>query len=91
MGKMERIVVLVTPQQKRAIVSRAKARRLSMGEMVRRSVEAYDSDEDKLLLDKLIEQVRKSTVEARRALAEAEAEVKKTLAYFAARRSKKAA
>ena len=86
MGKLERMVVLVTPAQKRSIVSRAKARRLSMGEMVRRSVESYRSEEDTALLEKLVKELEASSRDAMRALREAEAEVRKTLAHFAARR-----
>ena len=86
MEKLKRLMVLVKPAQKRSIVSRARARRLSMGEMVRRSVEAYQSDEDAALLARLVKELEASSREAMRALREAEAEVKKTLAHFAARR-----
>jgi len=90
MGKLERMVVLVTPAQKRSIVSRARAGRLSMGEMVRRSVEAYQSDDDADLLERLVIELEASSQKARRALRDAESEVKKTLAYFAAGRKKAA-
>lgn len=90
MRKLERLVVLVTPAQKRSIVSRAKARRLSMGEMVRRSVESYRSEEDTALLERLVKELEASSQEATRALRQAEAEVRKTLAHFAARREKAA-
>lgn len=90
MGKLERMVALVTPAQKRSIVSRAKARRLSMGEIVRRSVEAYRSEEDAVLLERLVKELESSSQEATRALRQAEAEVRKTLAQFAARREKAA-
>ena len=90
MGKVERMVVLVTPAQKRSIVSRAKAQRLSMGEMVRRSVESYRSEEETALLDKMVGELNTSSREAMRALREAEAEVRKTLAHFVAKRAKAA-
>lgn len=90
MRKLERLVVLVTPAQKRSIVSRAKARRLSMGEMVRRSVEGYRSEEDTALLERLVKELEASSRDAMRALRQAEAEVRKTLAHFAARREKAA-
>lgn len=90
MGKLERMVVLVTPAQKRSIVSRAKARRLSMGEMVRRSVESYRSEEDTALLGRLVKEFEASSRHAMRALREAEAEVRKTLTHFATRREKAA-
>lgn len=86
MGKMERMVVLVTPGQKRAIVSHAKARRLTMGEMVRRSVAAYQDEEEAVFLEKMVDRVKVSSLEATQALAAAESEVRKTLAHFAARR-----
>ena len=90
MGKMERMVVLVTPEQKRAIVSRAKAQRLTMGEVVRRSVAAYEGEEERVLIERLVERVKASSREATRALAAAESEVRGTLAYFANRRNKAA-
>lgn len=90
MRKLERLVVLVTPAQKRSIVSRARARRLSMGEMVRRSVESYRSEEDAALLERLVKELEASSRDAMRALRQAEAEVRKTLAHFAARREKAA-
>lgn len=86
MGKMERMVVLVTPEQKRAIVSRAKARRLTMGEMVRRSVVAYEGEDELALIERMVERVKASSREATGALAAAESEVRGTLAYFANRR-----
>lgn len=86
MGKMERMVVLVTLAQKRSIVSRAKSQRLSMGEMVRRSVEAYRAEEDEKLLERLLDRVNLSSAEAAKALGDAEAEVRVTLRHFARQR-----
>jgi len=68
MGALERMVVLVTPEQRAAIRARAKAEKLTMGEIVRRSVERYDSQADEAALEKLIEKVEESTVRANRAL-----------------------
>ena len=90
MGKMERMVVLVTPEQKRAIVSRAKAQRLTMGEVVRRSVAAYEGDDELALIERLVERVKASSRDATKALATAESEVRGTLAYFANRRKEAA-
>ena len=90
MGKLERMVVLVTPAQKRSIMSRARAGRLSLGEMVRRSVEAYQGDEDAVLLERLVMELEASSQKAMRALRDAETEARKTLAYFAAGRQKAA-
>ncbi len=71
MGALERMVVMVTPEQKAAITSRAKAQKLTMGELVRRSVDRYSSAEDDRLLERFMEQVNASTARADRALDDA--------------------
>jgi hypothetical protein len=82
----ERVVVLMTPAQKRAL---AKARRLgsSAAELVRRSVDAFDpamdDEEIMALLDVLVESHRSTFA----AIDQAEREVAITRAYFAAKRS----
>lgn len=68
MGALERMVVLVTPEQREAIRARAKAEKLTMGEIVRRSVERYGSQADEAALEKLIEKVEESTGRANRML-----------------------
>ncbi|MBI2753521.1 MAG: hypothetical protein HYX46_08430 [Betaproteobacteria bacterium] len=68
MGALERMVVLVTPEQRETIRARAKAEKLTMGEIVRRSVERYGSQADEAALEKLIEKVEESTDRANRAL-----------------------
>jgi hypothetical protein len=68
MGAMERMVLLVTPEQRDLIRSRAKAEKLTMGEIVRRSVERYGSQADEAALEKLIEMVEQSTRRANQAL-----------------------
>ena len=68
MGALERMVVLVTPEQRQAIRARAKAEKLTMGEIVRRSVERYGSQADEAALEKLLEKVEESTARANRAL-----------------------
>lgn len=64
----ERLPVLVTKEQKARIARRAKAANLTMGEFLRRAAESYSPQEDEALLDRLIEQVEKSTTEANKAL-----------------------
>jgi hypothetical protein len=71
MGALERMVVLVTPEQKASISARARAEKVTMGELVRRSVEQYSAKEDETVLLKLIEQVNASTARADRALDDA--------------------
>lgn len=61
MGKLERMVVLVTRPQKRSIASRAKARRLPMGERIRRSVESDWSEEDAALLERRARELKGSS------------------------------
>ena len=68
MGALERMVLLVTPEQREAIRSRARAEKLTMGEIVRRSVERYGSQADEAALEKLLEKVEESTSRANRVL-----------------------
>ena len=71
MAATERIVVLVTPEQKAAISSRAKEAKLTVGELLRRAAAAYSGDEQDQALAGLVEQVRRSTAQASRALDDA--------------------
>jgi hypothetical protein len=71
MGATERIVVLVTAEQKAAISDRAKNAKLTVGELLRRAAAAYSVDEQDQALAGLVEQVRKSTGQASKALEDA--------------------
>jgi hypothetical protein len=71
MGATERIVVLVTPEQKAEISSRAKEAKLTVGELLRRAAAAYTMDEQDEALAGLVEQVRKSAAQASKALDDA--------------------
>jgi hypothetical protein len=71
MGATERIVVLVTPEQKAEISSRAKEAKLTVGELLRRAAAAYSMDEQDEALAGLVEQVRKSAAQASKALDDA--------------------
>jgi len=84
--KTERLVVLLTPEQKRVIVGRAKSLNLSAGEVIRRSVESYRPNEEEALLEALAGELERSVRETRKALGSARAEVRQTLNYFASRR-----
>ena len=71
MGATERIVVLVTPEQKAEISSRAKEAKLTVGELLRRAAAAYSVDEQDEALAGLVDQVRKSAAQASKALDDA--------------------
>ena len=68
MPSTERLVVLLTPEEKMAIAARAKDAKLTMGEFVRRATDAYVPKEDDSLLAELVSQVEKSTAQANKAL-----------------------
>lgn len=63
MAATERVVVLMTPEQKRDVTQRASAERLSLGDYMRR--QALGDDE---LLAALVEELAASTEKARMAL-----------------------
>jgi hypothetical protein len=83
----ERVVVLMPREEKARLESRARAAQVSIGEYVRRSVNAYDPDaagqEQELM--RLVGEVYRTHGEALQALDEAEAELKRTRSYFAAK------
>ncbi len=84
--KTERVVILMTPEQKRALAHRAKALDLSVGELLRRSAEGVGAGGEEAafaaLAGELRDSVRQSRAAVRAALAEAEA----TLEYLGRRR-----
>jgi len=88
----ERIVTLVSPREKKAF--EAKARKLgfkSVGELIRRSVEAYNPELEELEeraaeIDALLKILAESNKQANKALDEAEAEFRITRAYFDSKR-----
>ena len=77
--KTKRMTILLTPQQKEVIQARAKALKLSSGEVVRRAVEGYQAGTDEALLTALAEELERSVKEARVALKSALAETRETL------------
>ena len=88
--KTERITVLVTPEQKAAILARAQSLGLSAGEVVRRAVESYESSavdtkDDEAVLNALADELFVAAKSARAALNEANSEIQATLRELARR------
>lgn len=80
----ERVVILMTPQEKRHLETRARQAKASVGEFVRRSIDAFDPDDERLDdIDALLGALQRSNEEALAALAEAEREIKATREHFA--------
>jgi cytochrome P450 len=82
----ERVVVLMTPAEKRALERKAKAAHLSAGELVRRSVEAFDPRLADRSVVSMLESFAASHETTVRALDNAEHELAETRAYFARKR-----
>jgi hypothetical protein len=77
--KTERLVILVTPQQKRVISRRAKSLDVSVAELLRRSAEGYAQGADEATLALLAGQLHKAVKQSRAALRSALAEAGTTL------------
>lgn len=88
--KTERLVILVTRQEKQAINARAKSLNMSTSEIVRRAVDNYRPNErhEEEVLERLATELEASTKETRKALRAAQKELNETLAYFADKRNK---
>ena len=84
--KTERLVILVTPEQKQAIMARAKSLNMSAGEIIRRSVEDYRPNEEEAVLTALADELERSAKQTRKSLAAARSELRQTLDYLATRR-----
>lgn len=67
----ERIPVLVTANEKTQIAQMAKNAGISMGELLRRAVASYRPSEDDRLLEGMIDQMNKTTLQASAAIDEA--------------------
>jgi len=74
----ERIVVQVTPTQKKAISSAAKRLGLNVSELMRQAAQGFQPKSDNGDIDALIERVNASTKEANDALDDALAFVKES-------------
>ena len=80
--KTERLVILVTPEQKRAIAHRAKSLDVSVAELLRRSAAGYADGADEATLTLLAGQMQRAVKESRAALRLALAEAETTLAQL---------
>ena len=87
--KTERLVILVTPRQKRVLVRRARALGLSVAELLRRSTEGLGAGESEDLLVALAGGLRTSVRESRAALRAALSEAEATLEQFGKRREER--
>lgn len=83
--KSERLTILVTSNQKRAIAAKAKRLNLSAGEVVRRAVASYRSDDEERMLDALADELTRSVKDARKAIREALDELRRTRAQLSGR------
>ena len=77
----ERVITLMTPSEKDRLEGKARQAKISVGEFVRRSVEAYDPDEIQQLeqLALLARAFRESTERASAAVDRAREDVAETL------------
>jgi len=81
----ERVVVLMTRSEKRALESKAKRMGASTAELVRRSVDAFDPEADSGEIEKLLKLLAASHRATLAALDKADRELAETRAYFAAK------
>lgn len=86
----ERIVVLMSKPEKRALEAKARRMGTSTGEVVRRSVDAFDPEADDAELEKLLDLLTSSHEATLAALDKAERELAETRAYFAAKTAERA-
>ncbi|MGH6895813.1 MAG: plasmid mobilization protein [Geminicoccaceae bacterium] len=84
----ERVVVLMTPENKARLEDKARRAGTSLGEFVRRSVEAYEPELEEAELEALLRLLQESQQRAMQALDDAEKELAITRAYFDAKRSR---
>ena len=81
----ERVVVLMTKPEKRALEAKARRIGASTAELVRRSVDAFDPEADTMEIAKLLDLLTRSHRATLAALDKAERELRETRAYFATR------
>lgn len=80
----ERVTFLMTPDEKSALLAKARRTGVSIGEYVRRSVDSFDPDEDAELaqLAALAAELQRSNAEASAALDRALASVEESRAQI---------
>lgn len=83
--KTERMTILVTPAQKKAIATKARELNVSAGEVIRRAMEGYRHNDEELVLNALADELDRAVKEARQALKDALGETQRTLDHFAAK------
>ena len=81
----ERVVVLMPPGDKARLEEKARRAGTSIGELVRRSVEAYEPELEGAELEALVRLLEESQARAMASLDEAEREFEITRAYFDAK------
>jgi Ribbon-helix-helix protein, copG family len=86
----ERVVVLMPPKDKARLEAKARQARTSIGDLVRRAVEAYEPELEGAELEALVRLLEESQARAMRSLDEAEKELAATRAYFDAQRKRAA-
>ncbi len=74
----ERVPVLMTPAEKKRVVSKAKKSGLTTGEYMRRAAEGYRPAEDDKALKAMIDEMSKATESAEKAIDDALAFVAKS-------------
>ncbi|MGH6921632.1 MAG: ribbon-helix-helix protein, CopG family [Geminicoccaceae bacterium] len=84
----QRVVVLMPPEDKARLEEKARRAGTSIGEIVRRSVDAYEPELEGAELEALLRLLEESHARAMRSLDEAEKELAVTRAYFDAKRKR---
>jgi hypothetical protein len=84
----ERVVVLMTPAEKKSLETKARRLGASTAELVRRSVSAFDPMMDAKEIEALLDVLAESHKSTLAALDRAEREIAATRAYFEAAHSK---
>lgn len=64
MAATERVPVLMTPAEKKRVVSKARRAGLTTGEFMRRAAEGFTPSEDDAALEAMIKQMNKATERA---------------------------
>lgn len=67
----ERVSVLMTPAEKKLVVTQARKSGVSVGEYLRRAAKGYSADTDNQILEAMIEQMNQATKNAEKAIDEA--------------------
>jgi hypothetical protein len=83
----QRVVVLMPPEDKARLEEKARRAGTSIGELVRRSVDAYEPELEDAELEALLRLLEDSQQRAMKALDAAERELAATEAHFAAKRA----